>query len=182
MTRRWVAFSTCATKGNVILITGTQSQVHVQTRIRCFKAQLAKTPGLKIVENQDGNCSPMYDELGLRADCGERRYAEDQAAEHFAHETRCIAVYRQRAEKWWQQMKSRMRLRESGKYSVWNYWDPAGPWDSKPDGTPKHWVGVHPNGGYYGIDVKGIVTAYEHGLVFTRAEIDRHNRLYLRLL
>jgi ABC-type sugar transport system substrate-binding protein len=44
-----------ATKGNVILITGTQSQVHVQTRIKCFKQQLAKTPGLKIVENQDGN-------------------------------------------------------------------------------------------------------------------------------
>jgi ABC-type sugar transport system substrate-binding protein len=43
------------TKGNVILITGTQSQAHVQTRIRCFKKQLAKTPGLKIVENQDGN-------------------------------------------------------------------------------------------------------------------------------
>jgi ABC-type sugar transport system substrate-binding protein len=43
------------TTGNVILITGTQSQVHVQTRIRCFKAQLAKTSGLKIVENQDGN-------------------------------------------------------------------------------------------------------------------------------
>jgi ribose transport system substrate-binding protein len=43
------------TKGNVILITGTQSQVHVQTRIKCFKKQLAKTPGIKIVENQDGN-------------------------------------------------------------------------------------------------------------------------------
>src|SRR5258708_39194331 len=56
---------------------------------------------------------------------------------------------------------------------VWNYWDPAGPWDYKPDGTTKHWVGVHPNGGYYGIDVDGIVTAYEHGLVLTRAEIDR---------
>lgn len=42
-------------EGNVILITGTQSQVHVQTRIRCFEEQLAKTPGLKIVENQDGN-------------------------------------------------------------------------------------------------------------------------------
>jgi hypothetical protein len=82
-------------------------------------------------------------------------------------------IYRERAEKWWQQMKSRMRLRENGKYYVWNYWDPAGPWDYKPDGTPKHWVGVHPNGGYYGIDVEGIVTAYEHKLVFTKAEIDR---------
>jgi hypothetical protein len=34
-------------------------------------------------------------------------------------------------------------------------------------------VGVHPNGGYYSIDVEGIVTAYEHGLVFTKADIDR---------
>lgn len=41
--------------GNVIMITGTQSQVHVQTRIKCFNTQLAKTPGLKVVENQDGN-------------------------------------------------------------------------------------------------------------------------------
>lgn len=82
-------------------------------------------------------------------------------------------IYRERAEKWWQQMNSRMRLRENDRYYVWNYWDPAGPWDYKPDGSPKHWVGVHPNGGYYGIDVEGIVTAYEHRLVFTRAEIDR---------
>jgi ABC-type sugar transport system substrate-binding protein len=43
------------TKGNVIMITGTQSQVHVQSRISCFKKQFASTPGLKIVENQDGN-------------------------------------------------------------------------------------------------------------------------------
>ncbi len=82
-------------------------------------------------------------------------------------------VYRERAEQWARQMKSRMRSRENGKYYVWNYWDPAGPWDYKADGTPKHWVGVHPNGGYYTIDVEGIVTAYEHGLVFTKPEIDR---------
>jgi hypothetical protein len=89
------------------------------------------------------------------------------------HDVTGKPVYRERAEKWWRQMKSRMRLRENGKYYVWNYWDPAGPWDYKPDGTPKHWVGVHPNGGYYGIDVEGIVTAYDHRLVFTRTEIDR---------
>jgi hypothetical protein len=89
------------------------------------------------------------------------------------HDVTKKPVYRERAEKWWRQMKSRMRLRDNGKYYVWNYWDPAGPWDYKPDGTPKHWVGVHPNGGYYTIDVEGIVTAYEHGLVFTKAELDR---------
>ena len=32
---------------------------------------------------------------------------------------------------------------------------------------------MHPNGGYYAIDVEGIVTAYEHGLAFTKEDIDR---------
>ncbi len=82
-------------------------------------------------------------------------------------------VYRERAEKWWRLMKSRIRTREGGEYAVWNYWDPAGPWDFKSDGSPRHWVGVHPNGGYYQIDVEGIVAAFEHGLVFGRGDIDR---------
>jgi len=82
-------------------------------------------------------------------------------------------IYRELAEKWWSVMKSRMRLRDDGKYCVWNYWDPAGPWDHKPDGSLKLWQGVHPNGGYYSADVGGIVAAYEHGLVFTKEEIGR---------
>ncbi|MCC6443274.1 MAG: hypothetical protein IT210_07435 [Armatimonadetes bacterium] len=81
-------------------------------------------------------------------------------------------IYRDRAARWWRLMKARMRPHEEN-YLVWNYWDPAGPWDMKPDGTPKHWVGVHPNGGYYGVDLEGIVAAYQHRLVFTRADIDR---------
>ncbi|HVY72123.1 MAG TPA: hypothetical protein VHH73_19470, partial [Verrucomicrobiae bacterium] len=89
------------------------------------------------------------------------------------HDVTGKAVYRERAEKWFQLMKSRLKTRADGKYYVWNYWEPAGPWDYKPDGTPKHWVGVHPNGGYYEIDVEAIVDAFEHGLVFARAEIDR---------
>jgi hypothetical protein len=82
-------------------------------------------------------------------------------------------TYRDRAEEWFRLMKSRMRTTEDGKYVVWNYWDPAGPWDKKPDGSLKHWVGVHPNGGYYAIDVEAIVAAYEHGIVFTKDDIDR---------
>jgi hypothetical protein len=70
-------------------------------------------------------------------------------------------------------MKSRLRPSGDGKYYVWNYWDPAGPWDYMPDGTTRHWVGVHPNGGYYAIDVEGITAACEHGLVFTRQDMDR---------
>jgi hypothetical protein len=82
-------------------------------------------------------------------------------------------TYRERAEKWFRLMKSRMVTRAEGKYFVWNYWDPAGSWDYKADHTTRHWVGVHPNGGYYGIDVGSIVGAFEHGLVFTREDIDR---------
>lgn len=82
-------------------------------------------------------------------------------------------VYREHARQWFQVMQSRMRTREDGKYFVWNYWDPAGPWDLKADGTPRHWVGVHPNGGYYAIDVEGIVTAFEERLVFTQQELKK---------
>ena len=89
------------------------------------------------------------------------------------HDVTGRPVYRQRAAKWFQLMKSRMKRRENGKYLVWNYWEPAGPWDYRPDGSPRHRVGVHPNGGYYASDVEAIVSAFEHGLVFDRADIDR---------
>jgi hypothetical protein len=83
-------------------------------------------------------------------------------------------VYRDRAEKWFKLMKSRMALNADGKtYQIWNYWQPAGPWDYKPDGSTKHWVGVHPNAGYYEIDTQDMVYAYEHGVVFTRDDIDK---------
>jgi hypothetical protein len=32
---------------------------------------------------------------------------------------------------------------------------------------------VHPNGGYYSADLEGIVDAYEHGVVFTKEDLDR---------
>ena len=82
-------------------------------------------------------------------------------------------VYQEHAQKWWRLMKSRLKTREDGKYFVWNYWEPAGPWDYKSDGSPRHWVGVHPNGGYYEIDAEGIVVAYEQGLVFTKEDLQR---------
>ena len=54
---------------------------------------------------------------------------------------------------------------------MWNYWQAAGPWDYK-NGKTKHGEWVHPNAGYYSMDLIGIVSAYEHGLVFTKADID----------
>jgi hypothetical protein len=89
------------------------------------------------------------------------------------HDATKKPLYRERAEKWWQVMKARMRLQQGGKFYVWNYWDPAGPWDYKSDGSPKHWVGVHPNGGYYAVDLEGIVTAYDRGMVFEKEDLKR---------
>lgn len=80
-------------------------------------------------------------------------------------------VYKTRAEKWFKVMKSRMKLQENGTFAIWNYWQPAGPWDFKPDGSTKHWVGVHPNAGYYAIDVESMVAAYEHGVVFDKQDL-----------
>ena len=88
------------------------------------------------------------------------------------HDVTQKAIYRERAVSWFQFMKARMKKRPASEEFVWNYWEPAGTWDYKVDGTLKHWVGVHPNCGYYDSDVKGIVTAFEHGLVFSRADID----------
>ncbi|MGD0411520.1 MAG: hypothetical protein ABSC18_07425 [Verrucomicrobiota bacterium] len=89
------------------------------------------------------------------------------------HDVTAEPTYKTRAEKWFRLMKSRMKTRDNGPYFVWNYWEPAGPWDYKSDGSPKHWVGVHPNGGYYGIDVEAIVCAREHGLVFDQDDMAR---------
>ncbi len=83
------------------------------------------------------------------------------------------AVYKERAERWFKLMKSRMTAQDDGTYKIWNYWEPAGPWDHKQNGSTKHWVGVHPNAGYYVIDTDGIVEAYEHGLVFTKEDVGR---------
>jgi len=89
------------------------------------------------------------------------------------HDATQKPVYRERAAKWFALMKTRLRSREDGKYYVWNYWDPAGPWDRKADGSLKHWVGVHPNGGYYAIDIEGMATAFKHELFFNQEDMNR---------
>jgi hypothetical protein len=81
--------------------------------------------------------------------------------------------YKDRAARWFRLMKSRMTPNDDGTYRVWNYWQPAGPWDYNSRGLSKHWIGVHPNPGYYGIDVGCIVTAFEHDVVFNKDDINR---------
>jgi hypothetical protein len=81
--------------------------------------------------------------------------------------------YREQAEFWFKEMKSRMHLQPDGTYRIWNYWEPAGPWDYTTLDIPKQWIGVHPNPGYYEIDVKAVVAAYQHDLVYTDLDIER---------
>jgi len=84
------------------------------------------------------------------------------------------SIYKERAERWFHVMKSRMTLTEDGIFQIWNYWEPAGDWDYKVPNLhllPKHWIGVHPKAGYYDIDVEAITIAYEHGWVFDRNDI-----------
>jgi hypothetical protein len=84
------------------------------------------------------------------------------------------ANYKAVASRWYTLMKSRMTPQSNGTYAIWNYWQPGGPWDYDPNtGATKHWIGTHPNDGYYQIDVRSIVDAYEHGVVFTLGDIQR---------
>jgi hypothetical protein len=70
-------------------------------------------------------------------------------------------------------MKSRMKREDNGTYRIWNYWEPGGSWDYLDPGHPKQWIGVHPNAGYYDSDVRAIVMAYEHHIVFDSSDIER---------
>jgi hypothetical protein len=82
-----------------------------------------------------------------------------------------IPLYRDRAKAWFQVMKSRLHLQPDGSDRIWNYWEPAGAWDYRAPGVAKHWIGVHPNDGYYATDVDAMVTAYEHGVVFNADDL-----------
>lgn len=86
-------------------------------------------------------------------------------------DTTGIPLYRERAKAWFQVMKSRLHLQPDGSYQIWNYWEPAGAWDYRFPGVAKHWIGVHPKDGYYATDVDAMVTAYEHGLVFSADDL-----------
>ena len=78
--------------------------------------------------------------------------------------------YKQRAEKIFGYMKSRMQ-RYKDEYH-WNYWEPGGQWDLSA-GTPptRHWINVHPERNYQSGEVVNILKAYNGGIVFTEDDI-----------
>ena len=80
-------------------------------------------------------------------------------------------AYRQRAAKLGMWLKHCLQLKE-GRY-VWNFWDPAGPWDEASPGKWKHWLGTEPKEMWYAATVRSAVLLFQHGVVFDRADIDR---------
>lgn len=126
---------------------------------------------------------------GAWTDGYQNRYSTDVGFTHQNNKANLIAcwliamfdathkpIYKERAERWFRVMKSRMKLGDDDTFQIWSYWEPAGNWDYRIPYLhlrPKHWIGVHPNAGYYGIDVESIVTAYERGLVFNKDDIRR---------
>jgi hypothetical protein len=77
--------------------------------------------------------------------------------------------YRQRAEKLFGFMKSRMQWYKDELH--WNYWEPGGQWDLPGGKQPIHWIGVHPERNYQSGEVVNILKAYNAGIVFTEADI-----------
>lgn len=81
-------------------------------------------------------------------------------------------VYRERAQKLFSFMKSRMQLVDD--YYVWNYWEAFGPWDVDMDKKiTRHWMSVHPYRNYQAGEISQIVEAYNTGVVFDQQDIEK---------
>jgi len=61
---------------------------------------------------------------------------------------------------------------------IWHYWDPAGRWDYNEKGQLNHWVGLE-HRGYGSSDTAFMAAAYDHGLVFSRQDVEMHCRTFL---
>ena len=69
-----------------------------------------------------------------------------------------------------------------GCYS-WSRWSPAGPWDIHPENPAKWktWVGADPKAQWYAAAVHTAAQLYQHGLVFSRGDMDRFTATQTRV-
>ena len=84
-------------------------------------------------------------------------------------------AYKERAEKIYNRVKAGMNRFDGG--YTWNYWEPISPKDiierSPGRYDLSHWVGTHPYRDYQLGEVSKIVFAYDFGVTFTEADIER---------
>ena len=78
--------------------------------------------------------------------------------------------------------KHTLRLK-NGRY-LWNYWEPAGEWDRREDDPKrwKHWIGAEHRGGYHGLTLAMAEALYDHGVVFTRTDMQRFVNTQMRIV
>jgi hypothetical protein len=75
--------------------------------------------------------------------------------------------------------KSQLRLVDD--HYEWHYWDPAGPWDCKEDGSPAHWVGTE-FGGYHAMDVSFAGELWKAKVVFDDTDMQRFVNTHLKVM
>ena len=69
--------------------------------------------------------------------------------------------------------KHNLKLTDGDQHNWWDYWDPAGPWDYKLDGSTQHWVGREHRSGYSNINMTFFQKCYKAGIVATKTDIER---------
>ncbi|MBN2582049.1 MAG: hypothetical protein JXL80_03205, partial [Planctomycetes bacterium] len=91
-------------------------------------------------------------------------------------------AWRERALKVFNFAKSRMTLYDD--HYSWNYWEPFGPWDIKPDDGQAfvHWINTHPYRDYQAGEVAAFVEAYHRGLTFDETDMKRLVRTNLDVM
>ena len=138
---------------------------------------------------------PKWDDRGYYTDLGERgavyhglRYPLDERGNTLPHEKASIALeaiirlheatgdpaHLERAIKLGTFLKQALFL--EGEHYEWYNWNPAGPWDVKPDGSDAWdvtWMAPDPRGPWYAAAADNMVRLYRLGLVFDDADLDR---------
>ena len=93
------------------------------------------------------------------------------------------ALFKERAEKIFGHYKAIMRYPKEEDRYFWNFWEPLGPFDFKPDGvSAASWVAVHhSNPGYQAIECSLLVEAYHTGVVFSEEDLKKiiHTNLWM---
>jgi hypothetical protein len=174
---------------------GAKGQTYLNYAVNIYKKWMSRGGWQATTVNGVSGEVSMYMPQGLSADYKSWvTYSTNPMAGGMSHQcnkANCVARwmlamydvtgdtrYLTHARKWFTLMKSRMST-STDSYAVvdlygnviWNYWEPAGPWDYDSNGAPIFWIGLHPNDGYYEVDTTAILEAWEHGVVFTQADI-----------
>ena len=92
-------------------------------------------------------------------------------------------VYKEKAEKIYNRFKAGLNPFQDG--YTWNYWEPISPADvdvrsTRNERILSHWVGTHPYRDYQAGELENVVYAYNFGITFTDADIQRfiHTNLH----